>query len=133
MEVKKTIAAPTLYRWERLLLFVGFIAPFFFLPSGNWTLFANSASISCACALVVEFMLGQKAYKKYQRNIVRAEKGWYAAPSLESKVLAILGLLLAIYGALLWGVRANHDGTSCEINMSDAQPTVPADGAARRR
>ena len=103
MEVRKTIATPSLYRTERLLLFVGFIVPFLFLPTGNWTLFANSASISCACALVVEFMLGQKAYVKYQRNMARAEKGWYAAPSLESKVLAFLGLCLGVYGVLLWG------------------------------
>jgi len=103
LEVRKTIAAPTLYRWERLLLFAGFIAPFFFLPSGNWTLFANSASISCACALVVEFMLAQKTYRKYQLNILRAQNGWFAALSVESRVLSVLGLCLGIYGALLWG------------------------------
>ena len=103
MEVMRTVAAPTLYRWERLLLFVGFIAPLFFLPSGNWTLFANSASISCACALVVEFMLGKKFYRKYQTNLRLTQKGWFAELSREFTILSFLGLCLGVYGALLWG------------------------------
>ncbi len=99
----RTIAAPTLYRWERIILFIGFIAPLFFIPRGDWTLFANSGSISCACALVVEFMLAQKLYRKHQTNIALAQKGWYADLSREFKVLSLLGLCLGVYGALLWG------------------------------
>ena len=103
MKVRTTTAAPTLYRWERIVLFVGFVAPFFFLQTGDWTLFANSASISCACALVVESMLGKKLYRKYQTNLALAQKGWYADLSREFKVLSFLGLCLGVYGALLWG------------------------------
>jgi hypothetical protein len=103
LEVIRTIAAPTLYRWERMLLFLGFIAPLFFLPSADWTLFANSASISCACTLVVEFMLGKKVYRKYQTNLALARKGWFAELSREFTILSFLGLCLGVYGALLWG------------------------------
>ena len=92
MEVKRTIAAPSLYRSERMLLFLGFIAPLFFLPSGDWTLFANSASISCACALVVEFMLTKKLYRKYQTNLALARKGWFAELSQEFTILTFLCL-----------------------------------------
>jgi len=103
VEVIRTTAAPTLYRWERILLFLGFIAPLLFLPSGDWTLFANSASISCASALVVEFMLGKKFYRKYQMNLALARKGWFAELTREFTILSFLGLCLGVYGALLWG------------------------------
>jgi hypothetical protein len=84
-------------------LFAGFIAPLLFLPSGNWTLFANSASISCAFALVVESMLWNKFYRKYQTNLALAQKGWFAELSREFRILSFLGLCLGVYGALLWG------------------------------
>lgn len=99
----ETVAASTLYVWERRILIAGFLAPLIFLPTLNASLFANSASLSCAAALVVEFLLAQKVYNKYQENIARAEQGWYALPSPESQTLHRRCLTLGIYGVLLWG------------------------------
>ena len=106
MEAVETVASPELYRWERWLIAAGFIAPLPFLFGLNGTLFANSASLPCAAALLVEFLLAQKTAKKYQKNIVRAEKGWYAMPSAESQALHLKCLALGIYGVLLWGFGA---------------------------
>lgn len=66
-------------------------------------LFANSASLSCAAALIVEFLLAQKVVDKYQKNIVRAQEGWFAMPSAESQVLHLKCLALGVYGVLIWG------------------------------
>ena len=106
MEAVETVASPELYRWERRLVVAGFIAPLPFLIGLNGTLFANSASLPCAAALIVEYLLAQKTAKKYQENIVRAEEGWYAMLSAESHVLHRKCLALGIYGVLLWGFGA---------------------------
>lgn len=103
MRAVETVAAPELYRWERRISIAGFLAPLIFLPTLNASLFANSASLSCAAALVVEFLLAQKVYDKYQKNIVRAKEDWYAHPSPESQALHRRCLALGIYGVLLWG------------------------------
>jgi hypothetical protein len=103
LKALETVAAQELYRSERRILVAGFLAPWIFLLTLNASLFANSASLSCAAALVVEHLLAKKFYAKYQENIGRAEDGWYARPSPESQALHRRCLALGIYGVLLWG------------------------------
>jgi hypothetical protein len=103
LKAKETVVTQKLYRWERRFLVAGFLLPLIFLPTLNASLFANSASLSCAVALVVEYLLARKFSEKYQKNIERTEEGWYALPSPESQTLHRRCLALGVYGVLLWG------------------------------
>ena len=103
MEARQVVASPELYRWERRILVAGIFAPLLFIPTLNGPLFANSGSLPCAAALIVEYLLAQKVQDKYRKNIARAEEGWFALPSEESQSLHLKCLLLGLYGVLLWG------------------------------
>ena len=103
MKARQVIASPELYRWERRILIAGSLAPLLFIPTLDGPLFANSGSLPCAAALIVEYLLAQKVQDKYRKNIARAEQGWFALPSEESQSLHLKCLLLGLYGVLLWG------------------------------